>query len=206
MNTTVSFKGLSFLYKMHLRYDVTIRWCFTLVQLSVSARQDAVCRSNCQWLQYLLSLAAVQADHGRPVYSPSTVQCQSQGQKIVPKGEWGHLLTLTLTLDDLESHIVVNVSSTTNIRPSFIKIGRSRFCGKLWSQKSRDSITRRKFKNPARETLSSIRNHWNFFDWLKNGGGDRFWKSSFWKLCLTWPWPWPRMTLEVILSWMTHRP
>jgi len=32
--------------------------------------------------------------------------------KIVPKRDWDHLLTLTLTLDDLESHIVVNVSST----------------------------------------------------------------------------------------------
>jgi len=34
---------------------------------------------------------------------------------------------LTLTSDDLESHIVVNVSSTSNIVPSFINIGRSRF-------------------------------------------------------------------------------
>ena len=36
-------------------------------------------------------------------------------------------------LDDLESHrpIVVNVSSTSNIIPSFFKIGRSRFFGKL---------------------------------------------------------------------------
>jgi len=32
----------------------------------------------------------------------------------------GHLLTLTLTLDDLESHIVMNVSSTSNIIPSFM--------------------------------------------------------------------------------------
>ena len=39
---------------------------------------------------------------------------------------------------DPESHIVVNVSSTSNIIPSFIKI-------------RRDSITRRKFKNPAQE-------------------------------------------------------
>jgi len=39
--------------------------------------------------------------------------------KIVPKGDWGHLLTLTLTSEDLESHIVVNVSSTSNIIPSF---------------------------------------------------------------------------------------
>jgi len=34
--------------------------------------------------------------------------------KIVPIGDWGHLLTLTLTSDDLEGHIVVNVSSTSN--------------------------------------------------------------------------------------------
>jgi len=32
--------------------------------------------------------------------------------KIVPIGDWGHLLTLTLTSDDLESHVVVDVSST----------------------------------------------------------------------------------------------
>jgi len=32
--------------------------------------------------------------------------------KIVPIGDWGHLLTLTLTSDDLESRIIVNVSST----------------------------------------------------------------------------------------------
>jgi len=25
-------------------------------------------------------------------------------------------------------------------------------------------------------------------------------------LSLTWPWPWPRMTLKVILSWMSHQP
>jgi len=31
---------------------------------------------------------------------------------------------LELTLDDLKSHIVVNVSSTSNIITSFIKIGR----------------------------------------------------------------------------------
>jgi len=46
---------------------------------------------------------------------------------IVPIGDWGHLLTLTLISDDLESHIVVNVSSTSNIVPGVIKIGRSRF-------------------------------------------------------------------------------
>jgi len=51
--------------------------------------------------------------------------------KIVPTGDWGHLLTLTLTSDDLESHILVNVSSTSNIIPSFIKIGRSRFLAKF---------------------------------------------------------------------------
>ena len=38
---------------------------------------------------------------------------QARHTKIVPRGEWGHLLTLTLTSDDLESHIVVNVSSTS---------------------------------------------------------------------------------------------
>jgi len=38
---------------------------------------------------------------------------------------------LDLTSDDLESHIVVNVSSTSNIVPSFIKIGRKRFFGKV---------------------------------------------------------------------------
>jgi len=62
---------------------------------------------------------------------------QSILQKIVPKGDWGHLLTLTLTSDDLESHTVVNVSSTSNIIPSFIKIRRSRFFGKLWSHITR---------------------------------------------------------------------
>ena len=42
-----------------------------------------------------------------------------------------YLLTLTLTSDDLESHIVVNVSSTSYIVPSFTKIGQSRFFGKV---------------------------------------------------------------------------
>jgi len=73
--------------------------------------------------------------------------------KIVPIGDLGHLLTLTLTSDDLESHIVMNVSSTCNIVPSFIEIGRSRFWQTL---KSRDSITRRKFKNPAWEILDIL--------------------------------------------------
>jgi len=57
--------------------------------------------------------------------------------KIVLRGDWGHLLTLTLTSDDLESHIIVNVSSTSNIIPSFINIGRSRFFGKFWSHLAR---------------------------------------------------------------------
>ena len=60
---------------------------------------------------------------------------------------------LTLTTDDLESHIVVNVSSTSNIIPSFTKIDQSRFLANL---KSSDSITRRKFKNPAREILDIL--------------------------------------------------
>jgi len=38
---------------------------------------------------------------------------------------------LTLTSNDLESHIVMNVSSTSNIIRSFIKIGWSWFFGKL---------------------------------------------------------------------------
>jgi len=33
-------------------------------------------------------------------------------RKIAPTGDWGYLLTLTLTSDDLESHIVLNVSLT----------------------------------------------------------------------------------------------
>ena len=33
------------------------------------------------------------------------------------------VLTLTLTSDDLESHIVMNVSSTSNVVPSLINIG-----------------------------------------------------------------------------------
>ena len=54
----------------------------------------------------------------------------------------------------LQSHIVVNVSLTSNIIPSFIKIGQSRF---FWQTlKSRDSITRRKFKNPAQEILDIL--------------------------------------------------
>jgi len=40
---------------------------------------------------------------------------------IVPKGEWGHFLTLTLTSDDRESHIIVNVSVTlTNSTTWFV--------------------------------------------------------------------------------------
>jgi len=73
--------------------------------------------------------------------------------KIVPIGEWGHFLTLILTSDDLKSHIVMNGSSTSNIIPSFIEIGRSRFLAKL---KSRDSINRRKFKNPAKNFLDIL--------------------------------------------------
>jgi len=57
--------------------------------------------------------------------------------KIVPKGDWGHLLTLTLTSDDLESHIVMNVSSISNIIQSFDNIGRSRSFGKVWSHVTR---------------------------------------------------------------------
>jgi len=57
--------------------------------------------------------------------------------KVVPTGDWGHLLTLTLTSDDLESHIVVNVPSTSNIIPSFIMIGQSQFFGKIWSHVTR---------------------------------------------------------------------
>jgi len=49
-----------------------------------------------------------------------TTKCLAHGRKpryvsytkIVPIGDWGHLPTLTLTSDDLESHIVINVSST----------------------------------------------------------------------------------------------
>jgi len=63
-------------------------------------------------------------------------------------------VTLTMTSDDLESPIVVNVSSISNIVPSFIKIGRSQFFWQI--MKSRDSITRRKFKNPAREILDIL--------------------------------------------------
>jgi len=37
------------------------------------------------------------------------------------------VLTLTLTSDNFESHIVVNDSSTSNIRSSFIEMGRSGF-------------------------------------------------------------------------------
>jgi len=52
--------------------------------------------------------------------------------KNSPDRGLGHLLTLTLTSDDLESHIVVkNVSLTSNIIPSFIKIERRRFFGKV---------------------------------------------------------------------------
>jgi len=46
-------------------------------------------------------------------------------RKIVPIGDGGHLLTLTLTSDDLESHIVVNVSSTSNIIPRYQVLIRS---------------------------------------------------------------------------------
>ena len=40
-------------------------------------------------------------------------------------------LTLTLTSDDLESHIFVNVSSTSIIIPSSFRIGRRRFSAKF---------------------------------------------------------------------------
>ena len=53
-------------------------------------------------------------------------QQQVKNSKNSPERDWSHLLTLTLTSDDLESHIVVNVSSTSNIIPSFIKIGRKK--------------------------------------------------------------------------------
>jgi len=51
----------------------------------------------------------------------------STKNRLVPIGDWGHLLTLTMTSDDLESHIVVNVSSSSNIIQTFIKIGRKKF-------------------------------------------------------------------------------
>ena len=89
---------------------------------------------------------------------------------------------LNPTLDDLECHITVNVSSTSNIIPSFIKIGWKPFWQSL---KSRDSINKRKFKNQAREILDILvyyQKPFDFFDWLKNGRGDRIWKSSFLKL------------------------
>jgi len=76
------------------------------------------------------------ADHYgtlRECYRALTERYGTVTKKIVPIGDWGHLLTLTLTSDDLESHIVVNVSSTSNIVPSFINIRRSRFFGKFWS-------------------------------------------------------------------------
>jgi len=61
---------------------------------------------------------------------------------------------LTLTSDDLESHIVMNVSSTSNIvyQVSF----RSDEVDFWQTLKSRDSITRRKFKNPAEEIFLDI--------------------------------------------------
>ena len=96
---------------------------------SVFNRLDSWCQTNS-----IKALKAQQSKHNK--------------LKIVPTGDWGHLLTLNLTSDDLESHIVMNVSSISDIIPSFIKIGRSRF---FWQTlKSRDSITSRKFKNPER--------------------------------------------------------
>jgi len=74
--------------------------------------------------------------------------------KIVLRRDWGHLLTLTLTSDDLESHIIVNVFWTSNIMPSFIKIGQKKILLIFWQHfKSHDSITRREFKNLAQEIL-----------------------------------------------------
>ena len=66
---------------------------------------------------------------GRMFYSNSALLIYSDRQrraKNSPTGDWGHLLTLTLTSDDLESHIVVNVSSTlTNTTIWFVEFIRS---------------------------------------------------------------------------------
>jgi len=67
-------------------------------------------------------------------------------KKIVPKWDWGHLLTLTLTSDDLESHIIVNVSLTSNIIPSFITIRQSWFFGQLWSHVTRQIARKSKIR------------------------------------------------------------
>jgi len=76
MNTIVSFKDLSdlsvVLCKMRSRYDVTIRWCFTLVRLSV--------RSWCSLqikLPTITTLAAVQADRERPIFPSFNTLLQS---------------------------------------------------------------------------------------------------------------------------------
>jgi len=50
----------------------------------------------------------------------------SQYTKNSPKKELRSYPDLDPDLDDLESHIVVNVSSTSNIIPSFIKIKRKK--------------------------------------------------------------------------------
>ena len=94
--------------------------------------------------------------------------------KVVPIGDWGHLLTLTLTSDDLESHIVVNVSSTSNIIPSFIKIGQKKFLSIFlakfevtwldnWEEIQKSGLRYFRYFGLVSETVGI------FFDWLKNG-------------------------------------
>jgi len=114
------------------------------------------------------------------------------------------LVTLTLTSDDLESHIIVNISSTSNTIPSFIKIGQkfSHFFRKVWSHVTRTLGGNSKIRPRDEIFWSSIRNRWNFF-WLV-----KKWRKIviFESLSLTWPWPWPRMTMQVISLRMSHRP
>jgi len=102
-------------------------------------------------------------------------------------------VTLTLTSDDLESHIIVNALSTLRNSTIWFVV----HCVWLWTYGHAYGCTYRRMdvrtdiftgfirpsrrrwpKNPAWEILGIVVEYQkplNFFDRLKHGGGDRFW-------------------------------
>jgi len=90
-----------------LECNMQVSWSSTaaLDGTSASDRSSSQELSSAHQSSPQISLPAVH--YSMPKYKYSLII-----KKILPIGDWGHLLTLTLTSDDLESHIVVNVSST----------------------------------------------------------------------------------------------
>ena len=110
---------------------------------------------------------------------------QAALQKIVLKGDWGHLLTLTLTLDDLESHIIVNVSLTLKIPLCGCIVFD---CGRtdIWT----DHTDGRTFLPWLLGHLSGddLKIWWSLSMWLSQGE-HCFWKIIFHDFSMTFPGP-----------------